>query len=509
MNETLALPPRLVIRDLMLTAFTQKARVCLIFFCIMALSIVIAVQVQPDYKSKSSLLVLMATEHTFRPAAGQQFTNSGGVDAEQVLRTEGGILGSDDLHRTVIREIGIEKMYPKLLEKPGPVEQWFADTRRFVTDILGMTEKASETAPTDPMARAIDTFARNLTISVDKKSSVIGLEFTNPDKNVAANALRILETQYLVLRTQLYGDVQAPIVQVQQDVVGKQLADADAALQAFKQQHDISNFSERRAILLKQQGDQETALTKSEATIAEQTARLTQLNQQLGAVAGSKKGGAPNAASALQGMVQAYQQRGEDAQTHYRGSPAVDDARRQMLERQTDIARMQATQAYGVQTDRNKAEADVRSSLAGHDAIAAQLTAINKTLSALDAEESQLHQMERKRAILEDNYKAVTKILDERQTVEAVEAHRESSVRVIQPPRVPALPQPTRRLILLAGIVISLLLSVGSILMSHFFRAIYLRPEALEMDTGLTVLASVPDMRSIGGPSAGVLVVPA
>jgi uncharacterized protein involved in exopolysaccharide biosynthesis len=509
MNETLALPPRLVIRDLMLTAFTQKARVCLIFFCIMALSVVIAVQVQPDYKSKSSLLVLMGTEHTFRPAAGQQFTNSGGVDAEQVLRTEGSILGSDDLHRTVIREIGIETMYPKLLQKPGPVEQWFDDTRRFLTDTLGMTEKASETAPTDPMSRAIDMFARNLVISVDKKSSVIGLEFTNPDKNVAANALRILETQYLVLRAQLYGDVQAPIVQVQQNVVGKQLADADAALQTFKQQHDISNFSERRAILLKQQGDQETALTKSEATIAEQTARLTQLNQQLGAVAGSKKGGSPNAAAALQGMVQAYQQRGEDAQTHYRGSPAVDDARRQMLERETDIARMQATQAYGVQTDRNKAEADVRSSLAGHDAVAAQLIAINKMVSALDAEESQLHQMERNRAILEDNYKAVTKILDERQTVEAVEAHRESSVRVIQPPRVPALPQPTRRLILLAGIVISMLLSVGSILMSHFFRAIYLRPEALEMDTGLTVLASVPDMRSIGGPSSGILVVPA
>ena len=55
MNETLALPPRLVLRDLMLTAFSQKARIALIFFCIIALSIVIAVQVQPDYKSKSTM----------------------------------------------------------------------------------------------------------------------------------------------------------------------------------------------------------------------------------------------------------------------------------------------------------------------------------------------------------------------------------------------------------------------------------------------------------------------
>jgi uncharacterized protein involved in exopolysaccharide biosynthesis len=508
MNETLALPPRLVMRDLLLTAFTHKARVFLICFCVMALSVAIAVMVQPDYKAKSSLLVLLGTEHTFRPAAGQQTLNTGGVDAEQVLRTEASIIGSDDLHRTVIREIGIENLYPKLMEAPSAFEEWLSNVKQFLTDSLGITEKTTDGGAMEPMAKAIEQFARNLTISVDKKSSVIGLEFTNPNKVLSAEALRVLVTQYLDLRTKLYGDVQAPIVQVQHQMVGEQLAAADNALQMFKQEHDISNFGERRAILLKQQGDLEAALSKSESTIAEQTARLTQLNQQLGLVTGNKKGNA-NAAAPLQGMVQTFQQRQEEAATRYRGSPAVDEARRQMLERQTDIARMQATQAFGVQTDRNKTEADLRASLAGHDSVAAQLASLNKQLGDLDAEELRLHQLERNRAILEDNYRAVSKILDERQVVETVEANRQSSVRIIQPPRVPVLPQPTRRLILLAGVVVSLLLSIGSILASHFFRAIYLRPEALELDTGLTVLASVPEMRALGGSSGSVLVVPA
>ncbi len=508
MNETLALPMRLVMRDLMLTAFAQKGRLFLIFFCVMAISAAIAIYIQPDYKARSSLLVLLGTEHSFRPAAGQQFMNTGGVDAEQVLRTETSILASDDLHRSVIRDIGIDKMYPKLLEQPGPVEKWLIGTRRYLTDLLGLTDEAVGTTAADPMSRAVDAFATNLTVTLDKKSSVIGVDFTNPNKNVAADALRILETQYLVLRQKLYGDIQAPLVQAQQNGVAKQLAAADGALQTFKQQHDISNFGERRAVLLKQQGDLEAALTKSESTIAELTARLNQLNQQLGLAAGAKKGAA-NPAVALQGMVQEYQKREEDAQTRYRGSPAVDEARRQMLERQTDIARMQATQAYGVQTDRNKTEADLRANLAGHDIIAGQLGALNKQVDTLDAEESNLHGLERNRAILEDNYKAISKILDERQTVEAVEAHRESSVRVVQPPRVPSLPQPTRRLILLAGFIISVLFGIGSILMAHFFRAIYLRPEALEMDTGLIVLASVPEMRGLGGPTGSVLVVPA
>lgn len=495
MNDTLALPPRLVMRDLLLTAVTHKARIFLICFCVMAICIAIAVRIEPDYKARSSLLVLMGTEHSFRPAAGQQFMNSGGVDAEQVLRTEASILGSDDLHRSVIREIGIEKLYPKLLLKPTAFQQWMLDIRKFITNELGLTMETADSGPPDPMVQAVDAFARNLVITVDKKSSVIGLDFTNPDKNMAADALRLLETRYFDLRNKLYGDVQAPIVQMQQNAVGKELAAADNALETFKHQHDISNFADRRTILLKQQGDLETALTKSESAIAEQQARLTQLNQQLGAVAGSKH----NAAAALQGMVEAYRQRQQEAQTTYRGSPAVDDARRQALERQTDIARMQSTQAYNVQADRNKTEADLRASLAGHDAITAQLAVLKTQIDALDGDEVALHRLERDRAILEDNYKAVSKILDERQVVETVDANRESSVRVIQPPRVPALPQPTRKLILLAGALVSMMLSIGSILMSHFFRSSYLRPEALEVETGLTVLASVPEMPALRG----------
>ncbi len=496
MNETLALPPRLVMRDLMLTAVSHKARTLLICFCVMAASVAIAVHVQPDYKARSTLLVLMGAEHALRPAAGQVFMSSSSVDAEQVLRTEASILGSDDLHRSVIREISIEKLYPKLLQQPTAFEQWMVDVRKFLTDALGLTtDTGPGSAAADPMVRAVDAFAHNLTITVDKKSSVILLEFANPDKTMSADALRLLESRYFDLRSKLYGDIQAPIVQMQQNAVGTNLAAADRALEQFKQQHDISNFGDRRTILLKQQGDLETALTKSDSTIAEQQARLGQLNTQLGSVAGSKR----NAASALQGMVEAYKQRQQEAQTTYRGSPAVDDARRQALERETDIARMQTTQAYSVQTDRNKTEADLRASLAGHDTIVGQLTSVKKQLDALDSEEVRLHGLERNRAILEDNFKAVSKILDERQVQETVDANRESSVRIIQPPRIPALPQPTRKLILLAGVIISMLLSIGTILMSHFFRSSYLRPEALEVDTGLTVLASVPEMGALRG----------
>jgi len=494
MSETLALPPRLVVRDLLLTAASLKGRVILICFCVMAIALATATLIKPDYKAKSSLLVLLGTEHTFRPAAGQQFMNSGGVDAEQVLRTEAGILASDDLHRSVIRQIGLERLYPELLEPPSLLKSWYLGARRFLTQMVS-SQPEDHTDANDTMSQAVELYTRNLTITVDKKSSVIGLEFTNPDRALSAEALRVLEAQYLDLRAKLYGDVQAPIVQRQQDTVAAQLTAANQALEAFKRQHDISSFADRRAILLRQQGDLEAALAKTEATTAGLRARVGQLNQQLATVAGSNK----NPASALQGVVQAYRKREAEAQTTYRGSPAVDEARRLPLERETDVARMQATQAYGIETERNKADADLRASLAGRDAIQAELTTLKSQIDALNGDEMSLHRLELNRAILEDNYRAVTKILDERQVVETVEASRESSVRVIQPPREPALPLPTRRLIVAAGVVISMLLSIGTILMAHFFRTTYLRPEALEIDTGLTVLAAVPELTALRG----------
>ncbi len=72
--------------------------------------------------------------------------------------------------------------------------------------------------------------------------------------------------------------------------------------------------------------------------------------------------GNPNAAEALQGMVQAYQKRQNEALTTYRGSPAYDTARTEMMKAQEEIAKMRSTQAFNIQQEFNKAQADLRTS---------------------------------------------------------------------------------------------------------------------------------------------------
>jgi uncharacterized protein involved in exopolysaccharide biosynthesis len=493
MNGTMSLPPGIMLRDLMLSFHHSRRLIMFLIAVVMAVCIAIVVQVEPRYQAKSSLLVLLGTEHTYRPAAGEQFLNGGGVDKEQVLRTEADILGSDDLHRAVIQQIGVDRLFPKMLEPPGQFTQLMNEAKAYVGELLGSPNLGKAAGDPDLVGRALIRFDGSLGVGVDKKSSVIGLTFSHTDPRMAAEVLKVLEDQYFALRSRLFNDVQAPIVLRQQQDVAARLSAADVALANFKRDHDISNFTDRRTILMKQQGDLEIELAKVEGRAAEQQARVTEQDRQLAAATGGRS----DAAAALQAMVGAYQKREADATTTYRGSPAYDEARNQAMARQTDVANLKAKHAFEIQTDRNKADADLRASIAGRDAIRKQLAALSKQVAALDAEETDLRVLERQRSVLEDDYKSVSKILGDRIVVENVEASRQSSVRVVEPPRAPIMAQPLRSLILIAGGFLSLLLATVITLMSHFFRTIYLRPEALELDTGLPVLASVPEMRSL------------
>jgi uncharacterized protein involved in exopolysaccharide biosynthesis len=491
----------------MLALWFSRRRILLIMITAMALAAYAAVLVVPKYQSKSSLLVLLGPEYGLRPLANQGTLSGINVDTEQLLHTEADILYSDDLHRSVIEQIGAAKLYPDLLKPPGPLTQFVRQARSYVTDFVGIKDGSQSLGRPEPVVAAQRLFADNFGVNVDKKSHVITIYFQHPDPVLAAQVLTTLEARYFELRARLFADKQAAIVEAAQDQSGAQLAAADAKLAEFKRVHNVADFAERQKILLTEQGALEDQLSKAESAIAGMQARLNGLMQQLRLASGQANGkAAPNAAGPLQGMVDAYQKRQSEALTTYRGSPAYDTARSEMMKAQEEIAKMRSTQAFSVQTELNKTEADLRTNEATRDAIKSQLADIGKELASIRVDESQLHELDRTRAVLEDNYKAIAKVATDRQVIEDVDAHRQPSVRVVEAPRVPDRPQAMRMQILVIGTVAGIILSLIASLMSRFFHGVYLRPEALEVDTGLAVLAVVPDQRSLANPV--VLVTP-
>jgi len=167
---------------------------------------------------------------------------------------------------------------------------------------------------------------------------------------------------------------------------------------------------------------------------------------------------------------------------------------------------MRSQQAFQIQQEYDKTAADLHASQATVDAIKPQLQKTASELASINADESQLHELERSRAVLEDSYRAIAKVATDRELIENVSAKEQPSIRVVEAPRVPDVAEPIRMEIMLIGAIVGLIVSIISSLMSGFFYGIYLRPEALEMDTGLAVLAVIPDQRSLASPV--VLVTP-
>ena len=291
-------------------------------------------------------------------------------------------------------------------------------------------------------------------------------------------------------------------MEAQENRVAEQLAAADRVLATFKREHDIANFAERQKILLAQQGRLEDELKTTESTVTGLQARVTELAQQVKLASGQKgNNAAGNAAAPMQSVVEAFRRLGNDAMTTYRGSPAVDTARMEMLKSQADLGKLQTSHAFSTEQELNKAQADLKTNSATRDTIRTQLSSTNAELTSIGADETRLHQLERARTVLEDQYRSVGKILDERRVVDAVNSHRRASVRVIEAPIVPTTGSSTRRLVVMAGAFVAGILGLLSVLLPSFLWGGYVRLEALELDTGLTVLASLPESDALARPA--------
>jgi len=218
MSGSASLPAGIALRDLMLALVYGRRRLLLIVAVVMAATVAIALQMERKYEAKSSLLVLFGPEYSFRPAAGQPVASGNLVEYEQVLQTEAEILGNDDLYRTVIADFGIERLYPELLKPPSEFDAFITNAKLYLEELVGSSgPKVDSDRSANLLATATRKFAASLSIGVDRKSAVIRLTFRHPNAATAAEVLRSLEAHYFALRARLFDDLQASIVEAQEN----------------------------------------------------------------------------------------------------------------------------------------------------------------------------------------------------------------------------------------------------------------------------------------------------
>lgn len=499
------------LRDLLESAWHDRRRIGWTVAIILALTLLACVLVPPRYEAEASLVVLLGPEYTVRPEAGTDAVASGTLDSDQIMKAEIEILNSDDLHRAVIRAIGVARICPDCLMPPGTLAR-VRDAVRTAIDglrgILGLATGA-ERAIT-PLDRALIAFDDALSVEATKDANVVTISYRHKDPVLAAMAVNTLVARYQQLRQALYSDPQLPLVERQVGALSRQLAAAEARLAAFKQSHAIANYGMQRDLLLRRQQDLASGLQDSETLIDELQHRLAALRGELASVpvnvtAYSEKD--PDSRTAtLQASLQDLQGRAADLGTRFLpGSRVMQDLRAQIDGRVQALAALRADRSASVvrtgrngnwdtlDLDRARARADLTAAQAQRTTLTAQLAAVGGAIADLTAEEAKLDALSRERDVADDNYRAMVRVLDNRRMIEEVDARRVPTVRMIEAARVPLRPRSLTLLIFAAGLLFSGIGAVVTVLLADLFRLRVIAPATLERRLGIPVLAILPE----------------
>ncbi len=495
-------------RGLALNSWRARRRLAAIGGGVMLAAGALGLALPPRYVSHSTLVMLLGPEYTVRGPVGSGPSSNTSFDADHILGTETEILSSDDLHRDVIRAVGVRRLYPKLLLPPS-LPARIVSAIRGLPDMLARTvgSDLAHPAADDPTEEAVAIFADRLDIEPSKLASVITLRFNHRDPAVARDTLRTLERFYLQRRRALY--LQQDSQAMRGDVARARAAldAADASLASFRASHALPDYAAQLANLLRAQGDIEQDAIDARRAQAAGQARVAALAAERTRLPPMVAGGSDSSLDAhtedVRGGLEALRAREAATLSRYReGSPAARDIEAQIAARTGELDNTRAATLSAVHTVRNATFDAVVANLvqlqSEQQGFAAQLAddgreedAITRRIATLGANQRALDALTTRRSVLLDDLRSLEAAASAQADVEAVEAVSLPSVRIAAAPSLPVKPKPLRLLLILAGMIGGVLASAASALALHATRKTILEGVDIEQ-LGVRLLAQIP-----------------
>lgn len=483
------------LRELLSSAFQDGRRIVILMAVTLALAVGAAFAVVPTYTAASTLLVLLSPEYAYRPEAGAETFVNMALERDAILSSEISILTSMNLQYEVINRIGVENLYPDLVKPRG----WLG---RLKQRLLG---KGSQR---DPVDLAADQLSKDLMAYPDKSGNTIQIGFRHTDPVMAAEVVNQLVSAYLASRESVYMDVQSDLVQKEADKLHADLDRASNDLTQYQMQSGISDFGTQLDILLRQQGDLNRNLQQTETTMADSSQRVQTIKAQLAktpaqVVQFSDDESDRRVQAARDSLAALTQKETDLRQTYTDSSDKVIAVRSQIKAMQSEMMRLQNSgkpsavrrglnEVYAtLDLDRLRAESSLAAATQQHAAIETQLQQVNAAISGLYEKKAGLEERQRKKALIEQNYAATMKTLDDRRMQENVEAKKATNVRIIQPAGPPLKSNSIKLVILAGGVIMSLVVALLTAFLSDVFRRGFISPERLERNLGVRVLGSV------------------
>lgn len=437
---------------------------------------------QPLYMANATLVLHFggqAVPDIDQSAAPIQLQGSN--EHQEILNSDVAILNSPELLRSVVDNIGLANLYPRIASDSG-------------------TDAAKQ-------SRAVQAFASNLTVDVGTQSDVINISFLHPSPVLARDAVRELLSGFYRQEADVYANPQLAFAKSEAEKAQASLTQAQTELAAFKSRYNISNLSEQVSRLLARRTDVESRWRKAQAALLQaqqQEDALSKLLQTLPVTAdGSAAGGVYGTAESAEARLDELEgERNRLAGTASSGSPELRELDAQIhslskaVNRQAARSRRRArhgpSEIYqSIRKDLLRATARATSATPPAQALETQLRQINDQLNNLEWQKNQYDNLTQAVEIHRETYRSLA-LRSETARVEANRnAQRISAAALISAPVIPTEPAwPRKHLVALAALLSAVIVASGTVLACEAFDDRFQTPADVTRVLRLPVLAT-------------------
>ena len=469
------------LRDLVGVLFKHQAKILTILIATVAVVAVANFLITPVYETNASLLVKIGREYLSQTAVGEARGVMVG-NQEELVNSEVQILESRGLIEKTITTIGVDILYPELAGNPR--------------------------GGTPPLERAVRIFSEALTAEAVKKSNVIAVSFQHRDPALAAKSLTLLIDYFKEKHLKVFSNPQSSFLEQQLVEYRRRLEASEAALQSFKQQHQIFALEEQRSLLLQQQVDRDSALQNTTNRIEEvgkmvaayrerrqeigrDTKRYTQTERDKIVVeTQTRLLGLELKAQEL--LAKGYR---EDSRSVASVREEITLVKGFLKAKETEVGQLVRTSNpvyQEVEKELLKAEAELASLQAGAATLAEQLAQLNIKIQSLEQNQNELRSLQRELEVNEKNYLTYAEKYEEARISDDLDQQKIVNISVIQAPQTPQEPvKPNKRLNLFLGVILGVLSGLGFAFFFEFKSQTFSTPEQVKRRLRLPVLASI------------------
>ena len=481
-------PAEISVRDFITPLFRRKRLLLVTFLLVSAAVILLGLAAGPAYRSDMEILInrerldpLVSTEAT------TQVTTTDPVTEEEI-NSEVELLSSRDVLEQVVVANGLEKprgfSFVNLLRPPQTRE--------------------------DRIARAVKGLAKQLKIDNIKNSNLIEIAYKTSDPQLSYGVLKSLGDLYVAKHVAVHrpaGSYEFFARETQK--YHDELEAAEAELRDFGRHNAIAAPDEQRTDLAAQVAESIGLLHAAEQSIAADQERIKDDRRQMHATPQRSPTVQASAANdrligdANSALLAAQTKRTLLAMKYDRNYPLVQEADQEIAQAKAAIAQAEEKKYVTETTDRDPTyellREDIAKSEADLSAQRAALVATKRSVHSIQAEMVNLDQLSLSQKDLqrevkadENNYLLYLGKREQERTTNALDATRIANVAIAVPPAIPVLPVYRWPMIVLIGLILGTVLSIGTAYAVDYFDPSFHAPAQVIDILGIPVVVTIP-----------------